>query len=235
MTGTLYLVPNLLGIVAPAEVLPARTMAIARDLSCWVVETPKPARAFIKSLDPPQPIAALDIKALPEGAGAAELAALLAPARAGRDIGLLSDAGCPGVADPGSALVAAAHAAGIRVVPLVGPSSLLLALMASGMNGQSFTFHGYLPVPPDARAEALRRLETESRAMLSAQLFIETPYRNEAMLKSIGETLRSDTVVCVAADLTLPTETIERRTAAQWRRQELARFAKRPALFVLQA
>ncbi len=235
MSGTLYLVPNLLGIVPPADVLPARTISIARNLLHWVVETPKPARAFIKSLDPPQPIATLDMKPLPEGAGAAELAALLAPARAGRDMGLLSDAGCPGVADPGAALVAAAHAAGIRVVPLVGPSSLLLALMASGMNGQSFAFHGYLPVPPDARAEALRRLETESRAMLCAQLFIETPYRNEAMLKSIGAMLRPDTVVCVAADLTLPTETIERRTAAQWRGQELARFAKRPALFVLQA
>ncbi len=235
MTGALYLVPNLLGIVAPADVLPARTITIARGLAHWVVETPKPARAFIKSLDPPQPIATLDIKALSDRAGAAEFTALLAPAQAGQDIGLLSDAGCPGVADPGSALVAAAHAAGLRVVPLVGPSSLLLALMASGMNGQSFTFHGYLPVPPDARAEALRRLETESRAMLCAQLFIETPYRNEAMLKSIGESLRPRTVVCVAADLTLPTESIERRTAEQWRTQDVARFARRPALFVLQA
>ncbi len=235
MIGTLYLVPNLLGIVAPADVLPARTITIARALSHWVVETPKPARAFLNSLDPPQPIAALDIQPLPTPADAGALAALLAPTRGGRDIGLLSDAGCPGVADPGSALVAAAHAAGIRVVPLVGPSSLLLALMASGMNGQSFAFHGYLPVPPAARAEALRRLEAESRAMQSAQLFIETPYRNEAMLRTIGEALRPETIVCVAVDLTLPTENIARHTAADWRRRDLRGFAKRPALFVLQA
>ena len=120
------------------------------------------------------------------------------------------------MADPGARLVAAAHAQGMRVVPLVGPSSLLLALMASGMNGQSFAFHGYLPVPPDARAAALRRLEEESRTLRRAQLFIETPYRNEAMLKSIGEVLRPATTVCVAADLTLASETIERRTAAAW-------------------
>jgi len=235
MRGTLYLVPNLLGAVPPADVLPARTIAIARALRHWVVETPKPARAFLKSLEPPHPIAELDIRPLPDGADAATLAALLAPARRGEDIGLLSDAGCPGVADPGAALVAAAHVEGIRVVPLVGPSSLLLALIASGMNGQSFAFHGYLPVTAGERAVALRRLEDESRALRRSQLFIETPYRNEAMVKAIGEALRPETLVCVAVDLTLPGETIERRTAAAWRREDPARFAKRPALFVLDA
>lgn len=233
MRGTLYLVPSLLGAIPPADALPVRTIAIARTLRHWVVETPKPARAFLKSLDLPHLIAELDIRPLPEGAEAAGLSALLDPARAGADIGLLSDAGCPGVADPGAALVAAAHAAGIRVVPLVGPSSLLLALMASGMNGQSFTFHGYLPVAAGERAAALRRLEDESRVLRRAQLFIETPYRNEAMLKAIGEALRPETMVCVAADLTLPSETIERRTAAAWKREDPARFAKRPALFIL--
>jgi 16S rRNA (cytidine1402-2'-O)-methyltransferase len=235
MRGTLYLVPNLLGVLPPADVLPARTMAIARTLRHWVVETPKPARAFLKSLDTPHAIADLDIQPLPERADAAALSALLAPARDGADIGLLSDAGCPGVADPGAALVGAAHATGIRVVPLVGPSSLLLALMASGMNGQSFAFHGYLPVPAAERAAALRRLEEESRTLRRAQLFIETPYRNEAMVKAIGESLRPATLVCVAVDLTLPGETIERRTAAAWKREDPARFAKRPALFVLDA
>ena len=235
MPGTLYLVPNLLGVVAPADVLPARTIAVARALRHWVVESPKPARAFLKSLELAVPIATLDVKALPAGADSAALAALLAPARAGADMGVLSDAGCPGVADPGAALVAAAHTAGIRVAPLVGPSSLLLALMASGMNGQSFAFHGYLPVAAGDRAAALRRLEDESRALRRAQLFIETPYRNEAMLKTIGEALRPGTRVVVAADLTLPTESIERRTAADWRTADAARYAKRPAIFILEA
>jgi 16S rRNA (cytidine1402-2'-O)-methyltransferase len=235
MRGTLYLVPNLLGALPPADVLPARTIAIARGLRHWVVETPKPARAFLKSVGTQHAIAELDIRPLPDGASGAELSALLTPTEVGEDIGLLSDAGCPGVADPGAALVAAAHAAGVRIVPLVGPSSLLLALMASGMNGQSFAFHGYLPVAAGERAAALRRLEDESRTLQRAQLFIETPYRNEAMLKAIGETLRPETLVCIAVDLTLPGETIERRTAAAWKREDCARFAKRPALFVLDA
>lgn len=231
----LYLVPNLLGLVPPQDVLPARTIGVARVLRHWVVETPKPARAFLKSLAPGHAIADLDIRALPERANAAELSALLAPTREGRDVGLLSDAGCPGIADPGATLVAAAHAAGVRVVPLVGPSSIVLALMASGMNGQRFAFHGYLPVPAAERVAALRKLETDSRALARAEVFIETPYRNGAMIAAIGETLRAGTHVCVAADLTLPTETIERKTSAQWRRDDAARFLRRPAIFVLEA
>jgi len=235
MSGTLYLVPNLLGAVPPANVLPARTIDVARSLVHWAVETPKAARAFIKTLDPPQPIATLAIRELGNEPSAQHLAALLAPLRDGADVGLLSDAGCPGVADPGAALVAAAHDARLRVVPLVGPSAILLALMASGMNGQSFAFHGYLPVKSDARADALRRLESDSRARRQAQLFIETPYRNEAMLGAIAEVLQPGTLVCIAADLTLPSETIERCTAREWKKRDHARFAKRPALFVLQA
>jgi 16S rRNA (cytidine1402-2'-O)-methyltransferase len=235
VTGTLYLVPNLLGVVPPADVLPARTLAVARSLAHWVVESGKPARAFLKSLELPVPIASLSMAELPERADGAALAALLRPAHEGHDVGMLSDAGCPGVADPGARLVAAAHAAGVRVVPLVGPSSLLLALMASGMNGQGFAFHGYLPVSAEARTQALRRLEEDSRVHRRAQLFIETPYRNEAMIRAIGEALQPATEVVVAADLTLPTETVERRTAAAWRREDPARFAKRPALFVLEA
>lgn len=235
MTGTLYLVPNLLGLVPPDDVLPARTLATARSLTHWVVESEKPARAFFKSLRMPVPIASLQIEALPEQGHARAMGALLAATRAGHDVGLLSDAGCPGVADPGAEVVAAAHAAAVRVVPLVGPSSLLLALMASGMNGQRFAFHGYLPVAAAERAAALRRLEDESRTGQSAQLFIETPYRNEAMIRTIGESLQPQTEICVAVDLTLPTECIERRTAAQWRKLDPARYAKRPALFVLEA
>jgi 16S rRNA (cytidine1402-2'-O)-methyltransferase len=232
MAGTLYLVPNLLGLVPPEDVLPARTLAVARSLTHWIVESEKPARAFFKSLGMPVPIASLRIEALPEKGPMGDL---LAPARAGHDLGLLSDAGCPGVADPGAVVVAAAHASGVRVVPLVGPSSLLLALMASGMNGQSFAFHGYLPVAATERAASLRRLEDESRTHPRAQLFIETPYRNEAMIRTIGESLRPQTEVCIAVDLTLPTESIERHTAAQWRKENPARFAKRPALYILEA
>ncbi len=234
-TGTLYLVPNLLGQVDPDTVLPARTLAVARGLTHWVVETPKPARAFLKTLGLPRPIADLVITALPAADDAAAHAALLAPLHGGHDLGLASDAGCPGVADPGARLVAAAHAGGLRVVPLVGPSALLLALMASGMNGQSFAFHGYLPVPPAARAAALRRLEDESRTLGRAQLFIETPYRNAAMIEALPEALRGDTEVCVACDLTLPSETIVRRSASAWRDEQAARYARRPAIFVLQA
>jgi 16S rRNA (cytidine1402-2'-O)-methyltransferase len=235
MSGTLYLVPNLLGAVPPPNVLPVRTIDVARGLTHWVVETPKAARAFIRTLDPPQPIASLTLHEIETTPTAAQVAALLAPLRHGVDVGLLSDAGCPGVADPGAVLVAAAHEASLRVVPLVGPSAILLALMASGMNGQSFAFHGYLPVKADERAFALQRLESESRARGQAQLFIETPYRNEAMLGAIATALQPGTQVCIAADLTLPSETIERRSASAWKKRDHAQFAKRPALFVLQA
>jgi len=235
MSGRLYLVPNLLGLAPPAAVLPQRTVDVARTLRHWVVETPKAARAFLKTLDVGVPIATLDIRALADGAPPPELASLLAPAQAGDDVGMLSDAGCPGVADPGAALVAAAHAAGVQVVPLVGPSAILLGLMAAGMNGQRFTFHGYLPVKPDARDAALQRLEQRSRDEGATQLFIETPYRNVAMIEALARVLKPATSVCVAADLTLDTETVERRPAARWRREDAGRFDRRPALFLLLA
>ena len=235
MTGTLYLVPNLLGIVPPDEVLPAKTIAVARRLDRYIVENAKPARAFLKSLDPARPmreIAMVEIGTDPPKAQAAEL---LAGARAGHDIGLLSDAGCPGIADPGALIVTAAHRDRILVVPLVGPSSVLLALMASGMNGQGFTFHGYLPVKRPACAEALRALEAGSHRTGHAQLFIETPYRNEALLTSIVETCKPSTRLCVAADLTLDSESVESRAIADWNGRDFGRYAKRPAIFVLQA
>jgi 16S rRNA (cytidine1402-2'-O)-methyltransferase len=232
VSGTLYCVPNLLGVAPPQDVLPERTIATARSLSHWAVETPKAARAFLKSIGIGAPMSDLVLWALRE-AEAAD-AALAALAR-GHDVGLLSDAGCPAVADPGSALIAQAHLRGIRVVPLVGPSAVLLALMASGMNGQHFCFHGYLPVKPDARAAALRRLEEQSRSRARTEIWIETPYRNVALLRTLGETLSPATRVCVAADLTLSTEAIECATVAQWRKRNPARFDKRPAIFLLQA
>jgi 16S rRNA (cytidine1402-2'-O)-methyltransferase len=233
--GRLFLVPNLLGAVPPAAVLPARTIDVARGLAHWIVETAKPARAFLKTLDLPRPIAELSIREIGEATDAAHVAALLAPAREGHDVGLLSDAGCPGVADPGAVVVAAAHAARIRVVPLVGPSSLLLALMASGMNGQRFAFHGYLPADEAGRAVALRRLEAESRAQDCTQLFIETPYRNVAMLRACVAMLAPSTRLCVAVDLTLATESVVSQTVRVWRNSDPAAWAKRPALFLLHA
>jgi 16S rRNA (cytidine1402-2'-O)-methyltransferase len=228
MSGSLYLVPNLLGVVPPEDVLPARTIAIARRLTHWIVETPKPARAFLKTLGHERAIAELAMQSFQAHTAVAWLAE-------GHDVGVLSDAGCPGIADPGAAIVAAAHRESVRVVPLVGPSSILLALMASGMNGQQFAFHGYLPVPADERAHALRRLEEDSRAMKRAQIFIETPYRNAAMIETLGQSLRADTSVLVACDLTLPTEIIERRGALGWRREDPARFAKRPAIYIVES
>ena len=233
MTGTLYLVPNLLGAVPPASVLPARTIEISRAVHHWLVETPKPARAFLKTIDCSRPIAELAIHALSESSSDTQWA--LATLRSGHDVGLLSDAGCPGVADPGAVIVAAAHAARIRVVPLVGPSAVLLALMAAGMNGQRFTFHGYLPVKAEARAAMLRTLEQRSRVDGSTELFIETPYRNVAMLDALSRTLQPSTRVCIAADLTLDTETIACMRANDWRREDHARFDRRPAIFLLEA
>ena len=235
MPGTLYLVPNLLGLVSPEQVLPAKTIAVARRLDHFIVENAKPARAFLASLDPVRPIREIAILELGDDPQAGRLMELLAPARAGHDVGLLSDAGCPGIADPGAQLVAAAHRTRIAVVPLVGPSSVLLALMASGMNGQGFTFHGYLPVKTAARAQALKSLEAESQRTGHAQLFIETPYRNEAMLASIVDTCKPSTRLCVAADLTLESETVESRALAEWTGRDFAGYAKRPAMFVLQA
>lgn len=232
--GTLYLVPNLLGAVAPERVLPARTIDVARGLAHWVVETPKAARAYLGTLALPRPIAELDIRPLDDGRDGA-LLATLETLRNGTDVGLLSDAGCPGVADPGALLVKAAHDNAIRVVPLVGPSAILLALMASGLDGQHFCFHGYLPVKAEARIDALRALEQQSRAQRRTELFIETPYRNAALLRAACESLAPRTRLCVAADLTLDTEAVDCRSIARWRGDDGQRFDRRPAIFLLQA
>jgi len=233
--GSLFLVPNLLGAVPPGNVLPMRTIEAARAIGHWVVETPRAARAFLKSIGHPRPIAELSIHALPERPAHADIVALLTPAREGHAMGLVSDAGCPAVADPGAALVAAAHGSGIPVVPLVGPSAILLALMASGLSGQAFAFHGYLPVPEVERAARLRELEAESKARSCTQVFIETPYRNAPMLATLANVLAPRTRLAVAADLTLPTESVAMRPASDWRRVDAAAYRKRPAIFLLQA
>lgn len=231
--GRLYLVPTLLGAAPPESALPARTILVARELRHVVAENAKVARAFLKSIGTTAVIQAIAIEELNERTPPPQVDALLNPARAGSDLGLMSDAGCPGVADPGARLVAAAHRAGIQVVPLVGPSSILLALMASGMNGQGFTFHGYLPAKTEARTAALRRVEELARKSGATQLFIETPYRNVAMLQSLIALCANDTLLGVAADLTLASEEIVVLPVARWRSRDLAGYQNRPAIFLL--
>ncbi len=234
-SGTLYLVPSLLGDVAPAIALPPHSVAIAQRLDHYVVENAKPARAFLKAIGVERPLAGIALVEIGDHPSPERCRTLLAPARAGHDLGLLSDAGCPGVADPGALLVAAAHRERIPVVPLVGPSSLLLALMASGMNGQGFAFHGYLPVASAARATALRRLEADSGRTGNAQLFIETPYRNAAMLEAIVGHCKATTRLCIAVDLTTAGQEIVVQTVGDWRTADPARYHRRPAVFILQA
>lgn len=228
MTPSLYLIPAGLG-GAPAQVLPASAIETVRALRDFAVENAKSARAFLAGLDMPCPMRELHIATLGE-----DCSALLAPMRAGRAMGVISEAGCPAVADPGQALVAAAHAAGFRVVPLVGPSSILLALMASGLEGQRFAFRGYLPRDAAGRARRIRDLEKISRDARETQIFIETPYRNDALLAALLECCAPATRLCVAADLTLPGEDIATRSIAQWRGARRA-LGRRPAVFLLLA
>jgi 16S rRNA (cytidine1402-2'-O)-methyltransferase len=231
--GRLYVIPNTLGLVPPASVLPQGTLAIARRLTHFVAETPKAARQFLKSLEPMTPLQSIVIAELSEHTPPTQVAALLAPALAGNDLGLVSDAGCPGVADPGALLVAAAHRAGIPVTPLPGASAILLALMASGLNGQAFAFHGYLPVKVEARTSAIRNLDDAVARTGATQIFIETPYRNEAMLATLLATCRPVTQLCVAVDLTLPSEQVFRMSVAHWRKFARPALAKRPAVYLL--
>ena len=231
--GTLYVIPSLLGIVPPGAVLPGRTIDVARKLTHFVVETPKLARQFLKTIGPERSLQEIVLAELSEHTPAHRVAELLAPALRGVDLGLVSDAGCPGVADPGALLVAAAHRAGVSVVPLVGPSAILLALMAAGMNGQAFAFHGYLPAKPAQRDAALQALEQTVARTGATQLFIETPYRNDTLLGAILSIGRPELRLCVAADLTLPTELVISRTIAAWRAAPRTAIGKRPAVFLL--
>jgi 16S rRNA (cytidine1402-2'-O)-methyltransferase len=233
--GKLFLIPASLGDSPWQRTLPAEAQAIAARIQDFVVENARSARAEMKRLDHPGPLRDLRIETLPENPDGAVLDGLLAPALAGRDLGLMSEAGCPAVADPGALLVARAHQLGIPVVPLVGPSSILLALMASGLNGQSFAFHGYLPVDESGRARRLRELEAESHRADRTQIFIETPYRNLRMYQAILAACRPETRLCVARDLTTGDEWIRSQPVAQWRRSPEPDLAKRPAIFLLLA
>jgi 16S rRNA (cytidine1402-2'-O)-methyltransferase len=220
----LYAIPTPLG-ATPAEALPAPALQIVRSLKDFAVENAKSARAFLSQLG--MPVRELSIRVIAEEN-------LLQPLREGRPMGLLSEAGCPAIADPGAALVEAAHREGFRVVPLVGPSSITLALMASGLEGQRFAFCGYLPREAPDRARRVRELEARSRKEKETEIFIETPYRSDALLGALLESCSPATRLCVAADLTLPGETIATRSVAQWRRAK-AVLGRRPAVFLLLA
>jgi 16S rRNA (cytidine1402-2'-O)-methyltransferase len=233
--GTLYLIPCTLGDTPARQVLPQHVIDIARTLQHYVVEQPKTARQFLSALKHEQPIQSLHFATLNEHTAASELPELLAPLLAGQDVGIISEAGCPGIADPGAELVNLAHRKGIRVIPLVGPSSILLALMASGLNGQCFAFHGYLPIAEADRNKTIVTLETESAHRRQTQLFIETPYRNDKLFAALLAQCHPHTQLCVATDVSLATEQIHTRTIAQWKTQPAPQLNKRPSLFLLLA
>lgn len=235
MAGTLYLIPVPLGPTAPQESLPANVLAAVRPLRHFVVEQAKTARAFLKAAGTELPLQELLLEELNEHTRDEALDRLLTPLRTGHDVGLLSEAGCPAVADPGANLVALAQKENIRVIPLIGPSSLLLALMASGLNGQRFAFQGYLPAKDTERSKSLRELESESRKRQQTQLFIETPYRNRAMFDAILQTCQPGTRLTVATDLTLPGESVITRTITQWKKQTPPEIERRPTVFLLLA
>ncbi|HAT31846.1 MAG TPA: SAM-dependent methyltransferase [Janthinobacterium sp.] len=247
-TGTLYLIPNTLGSSegaddALAHIIPEQVRLITSGLDYFVAENAKTARAFLKLIAIKHPLAKplqeIEISELNVNTPAPALAGLLAPLLTGRDAGLVSEAGVPAVADPGADLVRLAHQHGIRVKPLVGPSSLLLAVMASGLNGQSFAFNGYLPTDAGLRAKRLKELESRSRAEKQTQLFIETPYRNAAMLDALLAHCQATTLICVATDLSLVTESIKTMNGAQWKSLLSAGkapdFHKKPTVFLLLA
>lgn len=206
-----------------------------RGVADFVAENPKSARAFLSSVGMPRPLRELSIATLDEHTALADVPELLRPLREGRPLGLLSEAGCPAIADPGALLVEAAHREGFAVRPLVGPSSIVLALMASGLQGQRFAFCGYLPRTPEDRPARIRALEKRSRDEDETQIFIETPYRNDALLAALLATCKPSTRLCIAADLTLPSESIATRSVDEWRKGVFPRPGKRPAVFLLYA
>jgi 16S rRNA (cytidine1402-2'-O)-methyltransferase len=232
--GALFLIPTTLGEGALAAVIPQEVQQRVRALDHFVAENPKTARAFLKQVGTTKPLQELHIATLNEHTPDAAIAGMAAPLHAGHDLGVVSEAGCPGIADPGAKLVLYAHRHSIRVVPLVGPSSILLALMASGLNGQRFVFHGYLPVATIEREKALRELEKQSRRLQQTQIFIETPYRNQKLLQSILANCAGDTLLCVAAEISLAGEDIRTMTVGEWKRNP-PQLERRPALFLLLA
>jgi 16S rRNA (cytidine1402-2'-O)-methyltransferase len=232
MKGKLYLIPVTMGEVDPSDVLPQTVKRAVGFINHYIVENEKTARRSIKGIAPEKTQASLHLSVLNKHTDTAEHNEMLKPCFDGFNVGLMSEAGCPGIADPGAAIVKLAHEKGVQVVPLVGPSSILLAMMASGMNGQSFTFHGYLPIDKADKKSALKNLEKLSADKNQSQIFIETPYRNNKLIEDLLQTLQPNTHLCIAADITLPTEFIKTQRIADWKRQKTD-LDKRPAIFII--
>jgi len=227
----LYAIPAPLG-GTPEQCLPAPALEQLRSLKDFVAENARSARAFLSAAGgKPREVSIVELN---QHTDASRVKGMLEPLRQGRDLGLVSEAGCPAIADPGAALVEAAHGEGFRVVPLVGPSSILLALMASGLEGQRFAFCGYLPREAPERARRIRELEARSRKENETEIFIETPYRNDALLAGLLQACAAQTRLCVAADLTLGSEAVKTRSIAEWRRAGES-IGRRPAVFLLLA
>lgn len=231
--GTLYLIPTTLGKTPANNALPEYTLDIVRKLDALAVENIQSAVKFLQWVGDTIPEYNIDFYQLNKKTPDHEIFSFLKPLKAGRDMGILSEAGAPGIADPGAKLVKMAHQNGIRVVPLIGPSSILLAMMASGFNGQSFSFNGYLPIDQKGRKQMLVQLEGESRRHDRTQIFMEAPYRNTEMLKSILETCRPETRLCIACDITLETEFIQAKEIGEWKKSKLPDLHKRPAIFII--
>ncbi len=241
--GTLFLVPNSLGAGALDQVLTADVRAITADLDYFIAENAKTARAFLNQVAVTHPLRVrlqdIDIRELNVKTPRSVLPDLLAPLLGGRDGGMVSEAGVPAVADPGADLVRLAHESGIRIRPLVGPSSILLALMSSGLSGQNFAFNGYLPTDATERANRIRQLEQRSKQEQQTQIFIETPYRNEALLQALSTHCQPGTQICIATHLTLEDESIQRMSAQSWKREiaenRMPDFRKKPTVFLMLA
>jgi 16S rRNA (cytidine1402-2'-O)-methyltransferase len=230
--GVLYLIPSPLGQNAPMEVLPLTVRKVIEELTHFIVENEKDARAFIKRISPKKNQSTLKLFPLNKFTLPEEILTYLDPIEEGITMGIISDAGCPGVADPGADIVKMAHRKKITIHPLVGPSSILLALMGSGLNGQNFAFNGYLPIDKAKRQKEIKKLEKKSFDFNQSQLFIETPYRNDQMLQDLLKSLDRNTEVCIACDLTLPTQFIKTLSVKEWKKLNFS-FHKRPAIFII--
>ena len=232
LRGKLYLIPTTLGEMNPHDVLPQTVKRAIDFIDEYIVENEKTARKFIKSIHPEKVQNSLRISLLNKRTDVADYKSMIAPCLNGLNIGLMSEAGCPGVADPGAVIVKIAHENGIQVIPLVGPSSILLAMMGSGMNGQSFAFNGYLPIDKVEKKAALKNFENLSNTKNQSQIFIETPYRNNKLLEDLLSTLQPSTHLCVATDITLPTEYIKTLRVAEWKKTKVD-LHNRPTIFII--
>lgn len=231
--GRLFLIPVTLGDISPLEVLPLSVKKVVGMVDHYIVENEKTARRFIKSIYPTKSQPTLHFSEINKFTQPSELPAFLQPCLEGKNMGLMSEAGVPGIADPGADIVAIAHEKGIRVQPLVGPSSILMAMMSSGLNGQNFAFNGYLPIDKHERRKKIKELELISMKQNQSQSFIETPYRNDKMLEELLLSLSGNTKLCVACDISLPTEFIKTLSVDFWKKQ-IPNLHKRPAIFIIQ-